>query len=60
MKIAGSGFADDVRTAEPDAAEFGAKWIVVDSDFLDLVFRRNTAAGESIDDERHLGAGFSA
>ena len=49
MIITRSRFCDDFETAEPDAAEFRAEGIVVDSNFLDLIFRRNTAVAETVD-----------
>jgi hypothetical protein len=57
--IAGSCFADDLRTRKTDAAEFRAERIIVDPNFLNLILRRDSAARESIDHEYRVRTGFT-
>ena len=59
-KIASAGPGDDFSATITDAAEFRAEGAVADTNFLNLVFWRNPAAGESIDDERCIAARSAA
>src|SRR5689334_9409086 len=59
-EIAGTGAGDDFRSSVADAAELRAERAVADANFLNLIFRRNASAGESIDDERSVAAGSAA
>jgi len=59
-KIACSGSSDDLGTAIANAAEFSAAWAVTVTNFLDLIFRRNSTTGEAIYDEGRIAAGSAA
>src|SRR5215831_5013429 len=51
VEITGTRPGDDLHASKPNAAEFRAVWIVVDSYFLNLVLWRNVAAAEAVNDK---------
>src|SRR5262249_26630593 len=57
---AGSGSRDDLDAAETDTAEFGTVRVIVDSDFLYLLFRWQRSTTESIDKETAARVGVAA
>ncbi len=49
VKLVGARLCEDLDVAEADAVVLGVEWVLVDAHFANRLFRRHTAAGETVD-----------